>query len=316
MQKNSGVGSLVDGRKAFFLLRLKKEYTIQEKPSRFGDLFQATHSHLDRPLLLLSTIVPINILKADITSYFPGLIVVMSAVNEKAAVPILSAVGEDVNNITTTTENNTAIKSTTDTDTANNNNNIIRRDPQFDHTSRKVVIHNMLKYIRPKEITKLTTQWLSNIPPSEISIVKTKKPPKDSWMKVTLQTEEMVPKFIKLVNEGGVDGKAMENGRGKPLFAKRADEMFTNQEGDDTEMSTNKDDGDNRKRKNNATNNTNKRMRPDNRPPIKILSNDEVRDKITPLWRLSYEEQLNSKAREMVNKCSKKIIKEIKGKFR
>ena len=217
----------------------------------------------------------------------------MITVNETAAaVAISSAVGEDVNND-------------------------IRRDPQFDHTSRKVVIHNMLKYIRPKEITKLTTQWLSNIPPSEISIVKTKKPPKDSWMKVTLETEEMVSKFIKLINEGGgVDGKAMENGRGKPLFAKRADEMFTNQEGDDTEMSTNKDDGDNRKRKNNATNNTNKRMRPDNRPPIKILSNDEVRDKMTPLWRLSYEEQLNSKAKEMVNKCSKKIIKEIKGKFR
>ena len=80
-------------------------------------------------------------------------------------------------------------------------------------------------------------------------------------------------------------------------------------------MST-EDDGDNRKRKNNTTNNTNKRMRPDNRPPIKILSNDEVRDKMTPLWRMSYEEQLNSKAKEMVNKCSKKIIKEIKGKFR
>ena len=240
----------------------------------------------------------------------------MSTVNESAAaVAISSAVGEDVNNdIATTTENNTAIKSTTDT--ANNNNNIIRRDLQFDHTSRKVVIHNMLKYIRPKEITKLTTQWLSNTPPSEISIVKTKKPPKDSWMKVTLETEEMVPKFIKLINEGGVDGKSMENGRGKPLFAKRADEMFTNQEGDDTKMSTNKDDGDNRKRKNNTTNYTNKRMRPDNRPPIKILSNEEVRDKITPLWRLFYEEQLNSKAKEMVNKCSKKIIKEIKGKFR
>ena len=239
----------------------------------------------------------------------------MSSANETAAavVAISSAVGEDaINDIATITENSTTTTSTTDTA---NNNNIIRRDPQFDHTSRKVVIHNILKYTRPKEITKLTTQWLSNIPPSEISIVKTKKPPKDSWMKVTLQTEEMVPKFIKLINEGGVDGKAMENGRGKPFFAKRADEMFTNQEGDDTKMST-EDDGDNRKRKNNTTNNTNKRMRPDNRPPIKILSNDEVRDKMTPLWRMSYEEQLNSKAKEMVNKCSKKIIKEIKGKFR
>ena len=140
----------------------------------------------------------------------------MSSANETAAavVAISSAVGEDaINDIATITENSTTTTSTTDTA---NNNNIISRDPQFDHTSRKVVIHNILKYTRPKEITKLTTQWLSNIPPSEISIVKTKKPPKDSWMKVTLQTEEMVPKFIKLINEGGVDGKAMENGRGKP----------------------------------------------------------------------------------------------------
>ena len=300
-------------KKGFLLFEIEERIYYGRKSSRLRPC-QPLNLGAPQIVVLFYLLVPINILKADLLIP-PSLIVVMSAVNETAAVPISSAVGEDMNNdvVATTTENNTAIKSTTDT--ANNNNNIIRRDPQFDHTSRKVVIHNMLKYIRPKEITKLTAQWLSNIPPSEISIVKTKKPPKDSWMKVTLQTEEMVPKFIKLINEGGVDGKSMENGRGKPLFAKRADEMFTNQEGDDIKMST-EDDGDNRKRKNNTTNNTNKRMRPDNRPPIKILSNDEVRDKITPLWRMSYEEQLNSKAKEMVNKCSKKIIKEIKGKFR
>ena len=51
-------------------------------------------------------------------------------------------------------------------------------------------------------------------------------------------------------------------------------------------------------------------------PQLRVLSNDEVRDAITPLWRKSYQEQLDVKAREMVNKCSKSIIKEIKKKFR
>jgi hypothetical protein len=46
------------------------------------------------------------------------------------------------------------------------------------------------------------------------------------------------------------------------------------------------------------------------------LSNEEVRDAITQLWRKSYEEQLDVKAKEMVNKCSKNIIKEVKKKFR
>lgn len=179
------------------------------------------------------------------------------------------------------------------------------RDSQFDHTSRKVVVRNVLKFIRNKEIDKIILQWLSNTSPSQIEIVKYKKPPKDNWMKVTLKDESMVNPFIELINKGGENGKPMVNGRGGNLFAKRADEMFNDRDG---------------KRKNDDTSNNGgetKRQRAQSNPPqLKILSTDEVRSAITPLWNLSYEEQLQSKSREMVHKCAMKIIKEIKGKFR
>ena len=49
---------------------------------------------------------------------------------------------------------------------------------------------------------------------------------------------------------------------------------------------------------------------------IRILSSDEVRDAITPLWKMTYPQQLDSKMKEMVNKCAKNIVKEIKFKFK
>lgn len=179
---------------------------------------------------------------------------------------------------------------------------------KFDHTSRKVVVRNVLKYIRGKEIPEITAAWLKGHE-STIQITKTKKPPKDSWIKVTLAEESMVNPFIELINGGGEGGAAMVNGRGKPLFAKRADDMFTN-DGRDGDA---RDGGKRTERDGHVDGRgSNKRFKPE----VRILSNDEVRDKITPLWRMPYKEQLDSKAREMVNKCAKKIVKEVRGKFR
>eukprot|EP00571_Detonula_confervacea_P009851 CAMPEP_0172301328 /NCGR_PEP_ID=MMETSP1058-20130122/3240_1 /TAXON_ID=83371 /ORGANISM="Detonula confervacea, Strain CCMP 353" /LENGTH=830 /DNA_ID=CAMNT_0013011397 /DNA_START=42 /DNA_END=2534 /DNA_ORIENTATION=- len=202
-----------------------------------------------------------------------------------------------------------------DTTTTTTNTNGTERP--FDHTSRKVVVHNVLKYIHAKGIAKLTTSWLEshNANPAnpKLEITKTKKPPKDNWVKITLADESMVNVFIELINTGGEGGEAMVNGRGKPLFAKRADEMFTKEANDRDDRDgrdgkRGRDDRDN----NGGRDDKNKRFKQE----ITILSNDEVRDKITPLWRMPYEEQLDTKAREMVNKCAKKIVKEIKGKFR
>ena len=180
------------------------------------------------------------------------------------------------------------------------------RNPRFDHTSRKVVVRNVLKYVHAKEVTKLASKWLAGR--TDLKIVKTKKPPKDNWVKLTLESEDMVEPFIQLINTGGEDGKAMVNGRGGPLFAKRADEMF-NGDGRDGNRKRKGRDGDNE-----GDGRDGKRSKLPR--PVRILSDDEVRDKITPLWRMTYPEQLSEKTREMVNKCAKKIVKEIKGKFR
>lgn len=216
---------------------------------------------------------------------------------------------------------------------------------KFDHSSRKVVIHNVLKFMRSKDVTKLTSSWVnrynnkSNISNNQIQIVNARKPPKDSWIKVTLADESMVNPFITFINSGGEDGKALVNERGRPLFAKRVDEMVDHDdndvahedEGEGEEGYANTTDGQKRKgtdqanatpvddesHSNNGSDNNgnNKRFKADT-PQKALLSDDEVRNAITPLWRLSYEEQLSSKIREMVNKCANKIVKEIKAKFR
>jgi len=213
---------------------------------------------------------------------------------------------------------------------------------KFDHSSRKVVVHNVLKFMRSKDVTKLTSSWINQYNSSnsnhQIQIVNARKPPKDSWIKVTLAHEEMVAPFITFINSGGKDGNALVNERGRPLFAKRVDEMLDHDDNDDAHEDDEGEEGysntaDGRKRKGtdqaNATpvdndsnsnngsdnNGNNKRFKSDTQQKAS-LSDDEVRDAITPLWRLSYEEQLSSKIREMVNKCANKIVKEIKAKFR
>ncbi|KAL7521717.1 hypothetical protein ACHAWX_006394 [Stephanocyclus meneghinianus] len=174
-----------------------------------------------------------------------------------------------------------------------------RDERHWDQTSKKVVVHNVLKFIRSNEIHKLTSAWTNN---TDIVIVKTKKPPKENWIKVTLQDDEMVDKFIKLINEGGAGGKPLCNARGGIMFAKRATDM---------------DDRDTNERKRKERDDDHVNERDAKRSHIvKVLSVDEVRNAITPLWRKHYKDQLSEKTKEMVNKCSKNIVKEIKRKFR
>ena len=183
-------------------------------------------------------------------------------------------------------------------DAINPSNTNVER--QWDQTYKKVVVHNVLKFIRASELNKVTSSWTAN---TDIVISKTKKPPKENWIKVTLAEEWMVDKFIALINEGGEDGKAMTNARGGNMFAKRATEIDDRDSQQGGRKRKDRHDGDGeRDTKRQAV--------------LRVLSNDEVRDAITPLWRNSYAQQLDCKAKEMVNKCSKSIIKEIKKKFR
>ena len=177
----------------------------------------------------------------------------------------------------------------------------------MDQIRSKVVVHNIKKYMKPKNVDKMVSSWISGHE-STIKVVKSKKPPKDNWIKLTLEDESMVDKLIELINKGGDNGNPRKNDKGQPLLAKRADDMFRNDRAGG-------EDGDRKRKSNGDGGDTAKRSR-HNPPPVRILSKDEVRDKITPLWRLSYKDQLDKKAREMVNKSAMKIVKEIKAKFR
>ena len=192
-------------------------------------------------------------------------------------------------------------------DEATSTNDLMGVINPMDQISRKVVVYNVRKFIKPKNVDKMVSSWISGHE-TTIKVVKSKKPPKDNWIKLTLADESMVDKFIELINKSGENGNPMKNDKGQPLLAKRADEMFRNDRAGG-------DDGDRKRKSNGDGGDTAKRSR-HNPPPVRILSNDEVRDKITPLWRLSYKDQLDKKAREMVNKSAMKIVKEIKGKFR
>ena len=199
-----------------------------------------------------------------------------------------------------TKEQSTTSATTTATASATTTN-----DRHWDQTNKKVVVRNVLKFLRPKEVTKLTTEWLQNN--TAIKIIKVKKPPKDNWIKITLQEESMVEPFIQLINCGGEDGKAITNARGGRLFAKAANNEIDNRDGDDNNRKRKDRDGD--------TNNENAKKRVAF-AAARILSTTEVRDAITPLWHLPYPDQLAVKSKEMIHKCAMKIIKEIKGKFR
>jgi tRNA (uracil-5-)-methyltransferase len=170
-----------------------------------------------------------------------------------------------------------------------------RRAPRaWDTTDRKVVIHNVLKFNRPKEVKIMLDEWLEG---TEFRVLKHKKPPKGNWIQITLESVDMVEPFMEHMQK-----KRFTNKRGKPLFVRRVDPKVEGEDGQKKRARVEADDdGASSKRRQ-------RRVLP--------KTDNEVRDAITPLWRLSYEEQLKTKMRDMINNCAVKIVKELKGKFR
>eukprot|EP00978_Attheya_sp_CCMP212_P016698 scaffold43964_cov53-Attheya_sp.AAC.2 len=172
----------------------------------------------------------------------------------------------------------------------------------LDFTNRKVVVHNILKYEQVKDVKKMINVWFRELKdPESIKVTKIKKPPVGNFAQLTLETEAMVEPFMNLINDG-----RMTNKKGKLLFAKRADpkgdrDDATNEQGSKRDRNDD-DNGDSRKR----------RKKESSLPK----TSDEIRDAITPLWKMPYEQQLQMKWREMVKKCTMKICQEIKAKFR
>lgn len=161
----------------------------------------------------------------------------------------------------------------------------------LDHAKRKVIVYNIDKYVKNKHLKRLTDSFIEG---TSAKIVKMKKPPKNNWIVMTFETEEMVEKVITNVND-----KQMKNKKGGLLRAAKANESsYQGKRGRDDDNSR-----------------ASKRHR---REPVEcVKTDDEVRDKLTPFWKIeSYEEQLETKTKMMVTQCFVKIINGMKKKFR
>lgn len=169
----------------------------------------------------------------------------------------------------------------------------------LDHTDRRVMVHNVLKFLRTKEVDKMTKSWLDTLEdPNSIKITKTRKPPTDNWVVLTLEHEDMVQPLIDHINNNNLknrQGGALHASRGASRLERGERAQNRKRKGADGGS----DDEDTKRRKLGIP-----------------KTNDEIRDSITPLWRQPYDRQLVVKQREMNRRCANKITQEMKAKFR
>jgi tRNA (uracil-5-)-methyltransferase len=172
----------------------------------------------------------------------------------------------------------------------------------LDSTPRKVVVHNVLKFLNNKQIDKIVKSWLDDAAkPGGFHLVidRYKKPPSNGWINVTVADNCMVEPFINLIN-----GTKRVNKRGQIMVARRAGEESGNSRNDRKKRTRDDKDG-------GAFDS--KRARPDV-PACPTPS--QIRDKITAMWSKPYPAQLEAKKTDMIRNCAFKIIKEMRSKFR
>lgn len=174
----------------------------------------------------------------------------------------------------------------------------------LDTTPRKIVVHNVLKFLNNKQLDAIVKTWLDDAKKEggfHLVIERYKKPPRNGWINVTVAEDCMVDPFIKLINE-----KKRVNKRGQVMFARRAGEESERRRNDSKKRTRDSKDD-----KNDFS--ESKRARPD--VPV-CPTPSQIRDKLTALWSKPYPAQLEDKKTDMIRNCSFKIIKEMKSKFR
>jgi len=175
----------------------------------------------------------------------------------------------------------------------------------WDHSNRKAIVYNINKFMKNKDIHKLQIEWFKKLNnPASIRIVKFKKPPNGTWVMVTMETEDMLEPFLALINTN-----RFQNKKGQVLYAKPSNSKLEQElEGitDDT----------NKKRKDREDNGEGDTDTKRHKEPDGLLTDDAVRDKLTPLWKLSYQDQLKQKKTELIKRSCMKLIQEVKGKFK
>jgi len=162
-------------------------------------------------------------------------------------------------------------------------------DQSWDRSDCRVMVYNNLKYIKNKDIPKLFKKWLmTHQDPGSIEITHWRKAPNATWVILTCKTKDMAHKLINHINDNKIT-----NQKGKELFATKAEGPQNKRSRDEDESKTHLD--------------SKKRAIP--------LQDDQVRDKLTPLWRLSYDDQLKEKLKKMIRRCTAKVCQEVKKKF-
>ena len=176
----------------------------------------------------------------------------------------------------------------------------------WDHSNRKVIVHYVEKFMKPRQVKALVDGWLTDAgaegqPPEvrSIDIEATRKPPRHPWLQVTVKEEGMVEPFLRLIN-----GTPRRNKKGGLMVAKRAGDGSDRGSGNKRSRDGRRGGGDDDEAR--------KRARAEDGKP---RTADEVRDKLTPLWSKPYANQLEIKKINLINKCAIKILKEVRGKF-
>ncbi len=196
--------------------------------------------------------------------------------------------------------------------------------------SRKVVVYNVEKYLRPKQLKRLLDSWLADARTSpdaavrSVRIDKTKSPNKCEWMHVWLEEDGMVEPFLRLVNDAERKSKY-----GKVMYAKRHNDENGNNGGSGSGTGGGRkgtkrgrggdddddDDGKDGKTKKPRTGHDDRGDGGD-QDEGKPKTEDDVRDKLTPYWRMAYSDQLVRKKMDLIKKSAQKITKGVKQRFR
>ncbi|GKZ00244.1 hypothetical protein MPSEU_000977300 [Mayamaea pseudoterrestris] len=177
----------------------------------------------------------------------------------------------------------------------------------WDHSNRRIHVQGVDKYATRKELMKLATKWSRDMnPPHPVEILKIKKPPNEVWMVIQLSDPAMAKLLMDYINNSELWNKK----KTVQLSARLLSEMQPGKRPPD-----NMADSRLSKRQKHAILEGHEpgRMIPSLHRPV---TEEEIKDKIIPLWRLSLEVQLETKTKLMINQCALKIHKELKKKFR
>jgi len=194
-------------------------------------------------------------------------------------------------------ETKPAIETKADSTTQENN-----ETRHWDHTTRKVIVRGIFEFTKPKELENMMKAWTDG---TTMKITKHKKPPRGTWVLLTLEDNKMVEPFLKIFEDG-----AQRNKRGGVINADRAGDNDARDDNDNRDRNGKKrKDNDKRGPRENS-----KKMR--TAPEECVKSPDQVRDTLTPFWKLPYEQQLKIKTRTILKKCIRRITTDMKSKFR